>query len=82
MVPGWLAAHKSSYGVLANHVNQRRRETAIRRALGAPAAQVVGAIVGAGLRLTSVGIVIGLAGGLALARSLSGSLYDVRANDL
>jgi putative ABC transport system permease protein len=67
-------------GILAYHVNQRRRETAIRRALGAPAAHVA-TVVGAGLRLTLGGIVVGLAGGFALARTLSGVLYGVQPND-
>jgi hypothetical protein len=52
-----------------------------RRALGAPAATVVWVVVGAGLRLTSAGIFVGMAGGLALARSLATVLFDVRPYD-
>jgi putative ABC transport system permease protein len=76
-----LVAVTGIYGVLSFHVNQRRRETAIRRALGAPGTLIVRDIIAAGLRLTAIGIAIGLAGGLALARGLSGLLYDVRPND-
>lgn len=69
------------YGVLAYHVNQQRRETAIRRALGAPAARVAGTVIGAGLQLTVGGIVVGLGGGFALGRTLAGVLYGVQPND-
>ena len=53
------------YGVMAYHVNQRRRETAIRRALGARASGVVGSMVAAGLRLVGTGIVLGTIGAVA-----------------
>jgi putative ABC transport system permease protein len=76
-----IVAVTGIYGILGYHVNQRRRETAIRRALGAPATRVAGTVVGAGLRLTLGGIVVGLAGGFALARTLSGVLYGVQPND-
>lgn len=69
------------YGLLAYHVNQRRRETAIRRAFGAPSARIVAAVVGAGLRLTLVGVATGLIGAFTLTRSLSGLLYEVRPTD-
>jgi putative ABC transport system permease protein len=69
------------YGVLAYHVAQRRRETAIRRALGARSSQVVGEVVAAGLRVTAAGILLGVIGAVALTRSLSGVLYDVRPMD-
>jgi predicted permease len=69
------------YGLLAYHVSQRRRETAIRRAFGAPSAQIVAAVVGAGLRLTLAGVAIGLVGAFALTRSLSGLLYEVAPRD-
>ena len=65
------------YGVMAYHVNQRRRETAIRRALGARSAQVVRATLESGLRLAGAGIVIGVLGALVLTRSLAALLYKV-----
>ena len=70
------------YGVLTYHVNQRRRETAIRRALGARSAVIVSDVVGSGLRLTAVGTMIGLASGGAAVRGLSSFLYGVEANDV
>jgi predicted permease len=69
------------YGVMSYHVSQRRRETAIRRALGAGRTQVVGSVVGAGLRLAMVGIVLGTAGALAMTRSLRAILYQVADRD-
>ncbi len=65
------------YGVMAYHVNQRRRETAIRRALGAQSAQVVRATLGSGMRLAGTGIAVGVFGALALMRTLSALLYKV-----
>ena len=69
------------YGVLAYHVNQRRRETAIRRALGARSGRIVRDVVCSGLRLTAVGMVVGLAGGWTAVRGISGFLYGVDVSD-
>ncbi len=69
------------YGVMAYHVAQRRRETAIRRALGARVADVVGRTLAAGLRLTVAGIVLGAVGALLLTRSLSSMLFHVSPRD-
>lgn len=72
-----LLATTGIYGVMAYHVNQRRRETAIRRALGAQSAQVVRATLGSGMRLAGTGIAIGVFGAVALTRTLSALLYKV-----
>ncbi|MGH7573571.1 MAG: ADOP family duplicated permease, partial [Longimicrobiales bacterium] len=69
------------YGVMAYHVNQHRRDTAIRRALGARTPKVIGSVVGTGLRLAAIGIVIGLAGAIALMRGLSSLLFQVSPAD-
>jgi putative ABC transport system permease protein len=63
--------------VLAYLVGQRTRELALRRALGARAADVIRLIVGQGLRLVAIGLVLGLAGALAVARLLTGLLYEI-----
>jgi putative ABC transport system permease protein len=78
---GLALAVTGIYGVMAYHVDQRRRETAIRRALGAGAGQVIGGVVGSGLRLAAIGVVLGCAGALGLVRSLSTVLYQVSATD-
>jgi putative ABC transport system permease protein len=69
------------YGVMAYHVNQHRRETAIRRALGARVADVVGATMTRGLTLAVFGIVLGTAGALMLTRWLSAMLFHVSPRD-
>jgi len=69
------------YGVLAFSVTQRRNEIGIRMALGAGRGDVLRLVVGQGLRLTAVGVVVGLAGAWALTRFLASSLFGVRPTD-
>jgi predicted permease len=69
------------YGVLAYAVGQRTREFGVRTALGARSRDVLSMVVHQGLRLTSIGIGIGLAGAIALTRYIEGMLYDVTPLD-
>src|SRR5205807_1822084 len=69
------------YGVLAYLVNQRTREIGVRLALGAQPRDVLGLIVGRGLRLAGLGVAIGLAASLLLARLMQGVLYGVAPSD-
>ncbi len=69
------------YGVLAYAVGQRTQEIGIRMALGARREAVLRMVLGRGVVLTMSGLVLGLAGALALARYLSGMLYDLTPLD-
>jgi predicted permease len=70
------------FSVLTYLVGQRTRELAVRRALGARAANVIGLIMGPGLRLVAIGLVLGLAVALAVARLLTALLYEISPWDV
>src|SRR5262245_62078704 len=69
------------YGVLSFSVAQRRQEIGIRLALGAQGRDVLWIVVGQGLKLVVLGVVIGVAGALGVARALKSLLYGVSPTD-
>jgi putative ABC transport system permease protein len=69
------------YGLLAYSVAQRQREIGTRMALGAERSDVLSMVVVQGLKLALIGVAIGIAGALALARLLSSLLYGVKPTD-
>ncbi len=69
------------YGTMAHGISQRTREIGIRMALGATRAQVVGMLMGQGMRAVFVGLVLGLAGAAGVARVLRASLFGVSLGD-
>ncbi len=77
-----ILAAIGSYGVLSYTVAQRSHEIALRVALGAPSGHIMGQIVGEGLRLATIGAILGVSGALLIARLLRPLLYNVTPYDL
>ena len=69
------------YGTLSYTVASRRREIAIRMALGADRSQVVGSVLRQGLMVCGVGLAVGLPLALAAARVMRMLLYEVGPSD-
>jgi ABC-type antimicrobial peptide transport system permease subunit len=69
------------YGVLSYAVSQRRREIAIRLALGAQQRDVQRRFVRYGVTLAGLGVIIGLLGAAGATRLMSAILYDVQPID-
>jgi putative ABC transport system permease protein len=69
------------YGVMSYVTAQRTHEIGVRMALGAQKADILGMVVGRGLKLTLIGVAIGIAGALSLTQFLSSLLYGVRPTD-
>jgi ABC-type antimicrobial peptide transport system permease subunit len=76
-----LLAAFGLHGMIAYSVRQRTREIGIRVALGATAARVMLLVLGQAARLTTLGVVVGIAGAYALAGVLRTQLFGVSATD-
>jgi putative ABC transport system permease protein len=76
-----LLAVAGVYGVTAFSVGQRRHEIGVRIALGATAADVVRMIMASSVWLVAVGAVLGVAGGLAIGRTMGTVLFGIGAAD-
>ena len=76
-----LLAVVGVYGVISYSVTQRTQEIGLRIALGATNREVMKLIVGQGLKLTLVGVGLGLACAFALTRMMSSLLFGVSATD-
>ena len=69
------------FGALSYSVAQRRRELAIRAALGARRADIVRLVLREGLLVTLTGTVLGVAGAAAFARLMQQLLFGVTPHD-
>ena len=80
-VLGLILAVVGVYGVMANSVAERRRELAIRMALGAHSWKLLATIVARTFLFSAIGLTTGLAMSLGFARLLSSLIYGVSAWD-
>jgi putative ABC transport system permease protein len=69
------------YGVVHYSVSRRTHEMGVRMALGASASDVLRLVLREGLVLTAIGMTLGLAGALAVSRSLQGLIYGISSVD-
>jgi putative ABC transport system permease protein len=76
-----LLAAVGIYGIMAYSVEQRTQEIGIRMTLGAEPEVVQRMIVAQGMLLALIGVVLGVAGGLALTRLMGSLLYGVKPWD-
>jgi putative ABC transport system permease protein len=76
-----LLATAGVFGVMAYSVSRRTREIGVRVALGASSGEVLRMILSEGLRIIFIGLAIGIAGSLALTRTVESLLFGVTATD-
>jgi putative ABC transport system permease protein len=76
-----LLAVVGVYGVLSAIMTTRLREVGLRVALGASRWDIIQLVVGRGLVLTTIGLIIGLAGALGAGRLLQGFLFGITPAD-
>jgi putative ABC transport system permease protein len=69
------------YGVLSYSVILRRRELSVRIALGAQVSNILGLVVGQGLKIAAMGLVVGLFSAFLLNQLIEGALFGVSAAD-
>jgi predicted permease len=76
-----LLASIGIYGVLAYQVGQRHREIGVRMALGSSQSAILRLILREGTTLVAVGLLLGVAGLLALRPAIASQLFGVNAID-
>jgi putative ABC transport system permease protein len=69
------------YGVMAYSVTTRKQEMGIRMALGARPGDIFRLVVGQGMRMTLIGVALGVAASLGLTRLISSMLFGVHSTD-
>jgi putative ABC transport system permease protein len=76
-----IVASIGVYGLLQYSTAQQVHDIGVRMALGARSIDILRAVLGRGLKLTLLGVAVGLAGAVALTRLLSSLLYGVTPTD-
>jgi predicted permease len=69
------------YGVISYLTGQRTHEIGIRVALGASSSDMLRMVLGEGMKLTLIGVAIGIAAALGLTRLIAKLIYGVGASD-
>jgi predicted lysophospholipase L1 biosynthesis ABC-type transport system permease subunit len=69
------------HGVMSYVAGQRSKEIGVRMALGASAGTVLWLMLSRGLKLTAIGLAVGVLDALASTRLVSGMLFDVKPHD-
>jgi putative ABC transport system permease protein len=78
---GSVLAMVGIYGVLSLSVGSRKREIAIRIAMGAPRRNVLGMVLVQGLKMIGAGLLIGTVAAIVLARMLRSFLFEIEPTD-
>lgn len=78
---GLLLSCVGLYGVIAYNVSRRKHEFAVRMAVGASKQDILWMVISGGLKVTLVGIAIGLIGALALTWLLRSLLFGLGPRD-
>ncbi len=76
-----LLAAVGIYGTMSVYVGSRTKEFGIRLALGAQPSRLLWFVLRQGLLLTAAGVVVGIAGALALTQTIKSLLFEVSATD-
>ena len=80
-VLGLVLASLGLYGVIAYVVSQRTHEIGVRMALGAQRNTIFQMILSHGLKLTLIGVALGICGAVLLARTITVLLYGISPTD-
>lgn len=77
-----LLAAVGLYGLLVFTVTERGREIAVRLAVGAQRAEILRMVIGQGLKLVTIGLVLGIGVSYAVGRAIASLLYQTESHDI